>query len=223
MLNKLAMGLALGAFVASASAQTLTNIGASPTSSSYAQDGRGVVVRSPYGLCWRTGYWTPADSIAGCDGELAPPILKATAPAFATSSPTSSAPTPAASCNFTIILQHEQTFGFDQAILTDQAKKSIDSEITSKLTACAKTNGIVITGHTDRIGSAQYNQKLSEKRAGVIADYLKNKGFSEPIEVVGAGMSQPVKSCPDKIGRKKLIDCLAPNRRVVIETKRISE
>lgn len=51
----------------SASAQDMTDIKASTPNSAYVQDGRGVIVRDPFGLCWRTGYWTPADAVPGCD------------------------------------------------------------------------------------------------------------------------------------------------------------
>src|SRR3569832_274159 len=60
------------------------NIQAKQESSAYAQDVRGTILRSQYGLCWRTGYWTQGDAVIGCDGQLEPPVAKATAPAIAT-------------------------------------------------------------------------------------------------------------------------------------------
>lgn len=39
--------------------------------SAYAQDSGGNVVRSGYGYCWRTGYWTPADALPECEGGKA--------------------------------------------------------------------------------------------------------------------------------------------------------
>ena len=39
------------------------------------------------------------------------------------------------------------------------------------------------------------------------------------VETMGAGKTQPIKSCDDKLGRKKLIECLAPNRRVTVDVK----
>jgi len=79
---------------------------------------------------------------------------------------------------------------------------------------------VIITGHADRLGSQSYNQKLSEKRASAVQAYLAGKGLkAEHIETMGAGKTQPIKSCDDKLGRKKLIECLAPNRRVTIDVK----
>ncbi|MDR0933881.1 MAG: OmpA family protein, partial [Burkholderiaceae bacterium] len=38
--------------------------------SAYLQNQQGVIARSTSGLCWHTGYWTPADAVPGCDGAL---------------------------------------------------------------------------------------------------------------------------------------------------------
>jgi hypothetical protein len=47
-----------------------TDIQAKTPYSAYVQDARGVIARNPFGLCWRTGYWTPADAVPGCDAPL---------------------------------------------------------------------------------------------------------------------------------------------------------
>ena len=221
MFNKMALSVVLASCITATAAQSLTNIQTRKDSSAYVEDARGVVVRSGFGLCWRTGYWTPADSLAGCDGELAPPVLKVTAPAPAPAAVSVEPIAPVATkrCDFYISLSHEQTFEFDRAILTSEAKSRIDSEVIGKLTGCAKTDLIAVTGHTDRIGSTQYNKALSQKRAAVVASYLTDNGVSAPVTALGMGMNQPVKNCAGKIVNKELIRCLAPNRRVVIETK----
>jgi OOP family OmpA-OmpF porin len=75
-----------------------------------------------------------------------------------------------------------------------------------------------VSGHTDRLGSAQYNQKLSERRAEAVKRYLVARGFdASKVETYGFGKTTPVKSCPDQKSRKALIECLAPNRRVVVD------
>ncbi len=66
-----AAAAALSAF-ASTSAFAQQDIKANTPYSAYVQDGRGVIARDPFGLCWRTGYWTPADAVAGCDKPLEP-------------------------------------------------------------------------------------------------------------------------------------------------------
>ena len=78
---------------------------------------------------------------------------------------------------------------------------------------------IIVNGHADRLGSPQYNQQLSEKRAEAVRAYLVSKGVdASGIETLGFGKTLPVKSCPDQ-ERKALIECLAPNRRVVVEVQ----
>lgn len=222
MLKHLALAATIGLSAAAATAQT--DIKANPDKSAYLQDGRGVIARNPFGLCWRTGYWTPADAVAGCDGELAPPVAKPTAPAIATPAP-AAAPAPAAPkrCDFAVTLSADQTFDFNKATLNAAAKKRIDDEAIAKLGNCSKVDIVMVTGHTDRLGTQQYNQKLSEKRADAVAAYLKSKGVSAEIDTLGAGKTQSVKACDDKLPRKQLIECLAPNRRVAIEVRGLAK
>ena len=219
MMKNFALSLILGLSAASAFAQTASDIQANPAKSMYVQDGRGVIARSPFGLCWRTGYWTPADAVAGCDGELVPPIAKATAPAIATTAQPTPVPAAPKRCDFSTTLSSDQTFAFNKAVLNNAAKKRIDEEVLAKLAGCAKVDIVLITGHTDRLGSHQYNQKLSEKRANAVAGYLKSKGVTAEIDTLGAGKTQSVKACDDKLPRTQLIECLAANRRVVIEAR----
>lgn len=228
MLKKLSFGLVASAAAASVFAQTITDIQAKPNASSYVQDGRGIIARDPFGLCWRTGYWTPADAVAGCDGELTPPVIKPIAPPVAAAAATpapSPAPVPVAPkrCDFTATLQSDETFAFNKAVLTGAAKKRIDNDVLNKLAACGKIDIVIVTGHTDKLGSQQYNQKLSDKRAEAVAAYLKSKGVSAPVDTLGVGKTQAIKACGDKLPRKKLIECLAPNRRVVIEARGLAK
>jgi OOP family OmpA-OmpF porin len=122
-----------------------------------------------------------------------------------------------------VTLGSDQAFAFNKAVLSSAAKKRIDDEVLPKLASCSKIDVILITGHTDRFGTQQYNQKLSEKRADMVAAYLKSKGVAANITTSGAGKSQPVKSCDGKLPRKKLVSCLAPNRRVTIEARGVTQ
>lgn len=221
MLIKLAMGLAIGATAIGANAQT-SDIKAKTPDSAYLQTNNGIVVRSGYGLCWRTGNWIAADAVLGCDGELAPPILNPIAPAIAPPLAPTVAPTAQAEpkrCDFVSTLENDQTFPFNSAILTKAAKKLVDDEVLPRIAQCAQIESIRITGHTDLLGSQKYNQLLSEKRAESLTAYLKSKNTVINIHTSGAGATQPVKTCSNKLPRKKLIQCLAPNRRIIIEVK----
>ncbi|WP_246860502.1 OmpA family protein [Noviherbaspirillum sp. UKPF54] len=149
-------------------------------------------------------------------------MVKPTAPAIAApvaAPPVVAAPAVSKRCDFTVTLGSDQAFIFNKAVLSNTAKKQIDDEVLARFRNCAKVDLIMVTGHADRLGSQQYNQKLSEKRANAVAAYLKSKGATAEIDTLGAGKTQPVKSCADALPRARLIACLAPNRRVTIEVR----
>lgn len=200
----------------------------------YVVDQRNVVTRSGFDLCWRTGYWTPAAAGAVKAGELpvgchcdkdvvgADTCVPATArgAAGAPAAVAVAAPAAAAKCDFSVNLSADSTFAFNKATLTASAKATLDNAVIAKLGSCAAVDTLIITGHTDRLGSQGYNQKLSEKRADAVKAYLLGKGVKAAnVETMGAGKTQPIKGCDDKLGRKKLIECLAPNRRVTVDVK----
>ena len=79
-----------------------------------------------------------------------------------------------------------------------------------------------MTGHTDPHRHAmQYNQKLSERRADAVRDYLVSKGVpKDKIETIGMGEKQPIPGVVcDQKNLKELIACLQPDRRVEVEAK----
>jgi outer membrane protein OmpA-like peptidoglycan-associated protein len=113
-----------------------------------------------------------------------------------------------------------ELFGFNKATLTPETRAKLDSDIVPKLRDFADIRHLNVNGHADRLGSAQYNQRLSEKRAEAVRAYLVSKGAdAAKIETFGFGKTLPVKSCPDRNSRAALIECLAPNRRVQVEVQ----
>lgn len=117
-------------------------------------------------------------------------------------------------------LASTELFEFNKAILTPEARAKLDGEVIAKLRDLKAVRYIIVNGHADRLGSAQYNQRLSEKRADAVRAYLVSKGVDAgKVETLGFGKTLPVKSCPDQKDRKSLIECLAPNRRVVVEVQ----
>ena len=115
-------------------------------------------------------------------------------------------------------LSSTELFEFNKATLTAEAKKRLDEQVVAKLRSAGEIKYINVNGHADRLGSAQYNQKLSEKRAEAVRAYLISKGVNpNQVETFGFGKTTPVKACPDEKKRAALIECLAPNRRVVVE------
>jgi len=110
-----------------------------------------------------------------------------------------------------IILDSKVLFEYDKAELTAEAKAGIDSYVDAFRNKFDKIQNITIIGHTDGIASQKYNQKLSEKRAKTVADYLETiEGIPDTeIESVGKGKLEPIDSNDTEEGR-------ANNRRVVI-------
>ncbi|PUA17242.1 outer membrane protein OmpA [Glaciimonas sp. PCH181] len=204
-MNKLAkLVFAASAVVAlTASAQEIKDIQAKTPTSAYVQDARGTIARDPYGLCWHTGYWTPADSVPGCDGELAqaaPPAPPA---------PPAPAPVVAAPTSQKVTFAADAFFDFDKAVLKPEGKSKLN-DLTSKLGEL-NLEVIIAVGHTDSIGSVAYNQKLSIRRAEAVKAYLVSKGIeSNRVYTEGKGKSQPVADNKTAAGRAK-------NRRVEIE------
>ena len=122
-------------------------------------------------------------------------------------------PPPARFEKFT--LSATELFAFDSAELRMPQPKL--DEIANALGGSSEINDVVITGYTDRIGSAKYNQKLSERRALSVKNYLTSKGIdANRLKAEGKGEANPVVVCTDK-KRPALIKCLEPNRRVEVE------
>jgi outer membrane protein OmpA-like peptidoglycan-associated protein len=112
-------------------------------------------------------------------------------------------------------LSARELFAFDRAELRAPQPKL--DEIAAALKQNPQIAHLTITGHTDRLGAKEYNQKLSERRAEAVKQYLVARGV-EParLAAVGRGESQPVVQCKDQAA-SELIQCLEPNRRVEVE------
>lgn len=184
--SKIALALAIAAATASGavSAQTVDNW------------------RNPFGdvwkngtneLCWRDNFWTPATGIPGCDGV---PVAQAEAPVVA---PTATK----------VVLNADTFFDFDKSNIKPEGRQILDQVAAQANTINLET--LIATGHTDSIGTEQYNMGLSQRRANSVKDYLISKGMAaDRIYVEGKGETSPVASNATREGR-------AQNRRVEIE------
>lgn len=122
-------------------------------------------------------------------------------------------------------LSSDVLFDFNKATLKPQASQALDTLYSQIEEARPKDGVATVIGHTDRIGSDAYNQKLSEQRAQTVANYLVGKGIpAAKINVEGRGKSSPVTgdSCVSK-SKRELIVCLAPDRRVDVKVEGVSE
>src|SRR5690606_30785985 len=147
--SKFALALAIAAISATGavSAQTIDNW------------------QNPYGdvwkngtreLCWRNNFWTPATGIPGCDGV---PVAQQT-PVVA---PTATK----------VVLNADTFFDFDKSTLKPEGRQVLDQVAAQVSSINLET--LIATGHTDSIGTEQYNQGLPERRAISVKEYLVSK------------------------------------------------
>lgn len=171
-----------------------TAVFAQATPQGYLTDTNGQIVRSGTGLCWRTGFWTPANAVEECDpvGRGVPSASKVT-------------------------LSTDTLFDFDKYALKPEGKAALDTIIKSAQSM--KVEIFAVVGHTDRIGTKEYNLALSKRRADAVKAYFVSKGVPADVIVTdGKGKANPVTgdTCKGQVG-KKLISCLQPDRRAVVE------
>lgn len=182
-----------------------------------ATDAQGVPVRDAQGQCVLTSGIAHPD----CQPKKEAPAPKPAAPATpaapaAPSASTAPAAKPApASVKQTVVIQADALFDFDKSVVRPDGKKNID-EALAKL-AGVDVEMVIATGHTDSVGTEAYNQKLSERRAAAVKEYLVSRGIpASKITTLGKGESQPVATNKTKEGRQK-------NRRVDIEFKGVKK
>ena len=173
------------------------------------------VVRNNYGECWKSTYF---DKETQGRIECGDAVAVEQAPEYAEE---------------TVSLSAKTLFGFDKDILRPEAKESLNA-LAQRLSN-SNVESVRVEGHTDFMGSEQYNQALSERRANVVAKYLVNQGVaSNKISAVGLGESQgqmtstceaEVANLGKKVSKAKrraaLIACIEPDRRVDVKIRSI--
>jgi len=119
-----------------------------------------------------------------------------------------------------VSLSADSLFDFDQSTLKLAGRQSLDKLATDL--RGMRYDTIRVTGHADRLGSRDYNLKLSERRAQAVSAYLVQSGGvdSGRIAATGAEEANPVTRAGECTGGKAtpaLIACLQPDRRVEVE------
>jgi OOP family OmpA-OmpF porin len=176
----------------------------------YVYDASGKVARDSAGKCVQTPAWNKDNATKECHPELFPEP-KAAAPEPAPAPKAVVVPPPPPPTPKVMVFEAAALFAVNKANLTptgEQKIKEYREQARAELSA-AKT--IKITGHTDSSGPAEYNQKLSVKRAEAVRDYLISLGAdASKMEVSGMGEDKPIADNKTAAGR-------AQNRRVEVE------
>jgi outer membrane protein OmpA-like peptidoglycan-associated protein len=107
-----------------------------------------------------------------------------------------------------VTMRNEVLFDFNSAGLRSSSRDEL-REMSSVFNQYNDTT-IVVAGHTDSVGSESYNQRLSNRRANTVSNYLENAGVrGSRLDAVGYGESRPKASNSTSSGRQQ-------NRRVEI-------
>lgn len=107
-----------------------------------------------------------------------------------------------------IILPEAIFFGFDSAEIESRSFRVLNQIVRVLMENRESYQQLLIEGHTDDMGSNEYNQELSERRAQAVKNYLIEKGLeAERIQALGFGEEQPIATNTTEEGR-------AENRRV---------
>ena len=203
-----AMGMIMGS----------TAVMAAKNPESYAQDSRKSVVVDNYGECWKSkgmermeeacGDIMPVEEVDGDDDNDGVPNSRDKCP-----NTRPGATVDADGCeiieSLTIDLVEDE-FDFDSAVLKPAMEAAL-TDLADRIKASAGHETLTIVGHTDSIGSEEYNQGLSERRAASAAAFLEGLGI-DSISTSGMGETQPVADNGTKEGR-------AMNRRIEVQAK----
>jgi OOP family OmpA-OmpF porin len=203
--------LALFATQAFAEKSPPPQIGNNPA---YLKDSSGSAVLSNNGECWHTGAWSSKlANIVGCDGVLAKATPIPQPPPRAEALPPAEPPPPILvekePVSEKVTLDTDTFFDFDKAELKEEGRARL-TELATRLGGMT-VEVIVAVGHTDSTGPESYNQKLSERRAQAVKEFLLSQSMpADRIYSQGKGESQPLASNANRQGR-------AENRRVEVE------
>ncbi len=117
-----------------------------------------------------------------------------------------------------INLGADALFKFNSTRMIPAGQARVDKLIQDIQSMGAPVEKIRIIGHTDRLGTVAYNDRLSLGRAKSVADYMKQRGLNIQMETEGRGSREQVTNgCDGLKSKAQLINCLQPDRRVSIE------
>jgi OmpA-OmpF porin, OOP family len=151
--------------------------------------------------------------VARAAAPVAPPVALTPAPA--------PAPIVREVTKETFVILADALFQFDKSgrdQILPGGKERL-AAVANRLKSYQSISTLTITGHTDRLGSDEYNDPLSQRRAATALEYMNSLGVkADRVVAIGKGKREPVTTqCPANVARMQQAICLQPDRRVTIE------
>jgi OOP family OmpA-OmpF porin len=114
----------------------------------------------------------------------------------------------------------ESLFGFDRSDISPEGRSALDGFVREL--DSIQFEQVVVEGHTDRLGTTEYNLLLSQQRADAVKNYLVISGHVDPMKISATGKGEAVphtqpSDCPGTRSNAALIICLKPDRRVEVD------
>ena len=122
-------------------------------------------------------------------------------------------------CNSEYIeLNADMLFAFNKSTLSQDGINNINALVSKIKKDYFSVKKIHIMGYTDRIGTSEYNDKLSLDRAEAVARQLRANNIGVFVDAIGMGERDSItRNCKGEQPTPQLIECLAPDRRVGVE------
>lgn len=166
-------------------------------------------LRDGHRQCVRNGVWTPATAHPDCEPDIKPAARSLPVAPPPVVQPTPSAPPAPPAVPTKVTLQADTLFDFDRSVIKPEGRARLNRFVAD--TQGVKYTVVIVVGHTDSVGSDEYNMRLGLRRAEAVKAYLVNQGMAaNQIQTSSRGKREPVADNRTAAGR-------ALNRRVVIE------
>ncbi|MTT54075.1 OmpA family protein [Alcanivorax sp. VBW004] len=177
----------------------------------YRTDGKGQLLKTADGHCWRTADWSEDKAVPECDVAITgePVAEQEEKPST----------TEVASPEIVVPKPLRVTFAFDSAVLTDASRIALKAWYQN--VANLEEPVVEVNGYSDPLGRAVYNQSLADLRAQAVATWWKNQGDSiATLQVKGHGEDTAVSgSRCQSVSAGELKACYRQDRRVELQVQ----
>ena len=177
----------------------------------YRTDGKGQLLKTADGHCWRTADWSEDKAVPECDVAITgePVAEQEEKPST----------TEVASPEIVVPKPLRVTFAFDSAVLTDASRIALKAWYQN--VANLEEPVVEVNGYSDPLGRAVYNQSLADLRAQAVATWWKNQGDSiATLQVKGHGEDTAVSgSRCQSVSADELKACYRQDRRVELQVQ----